>query len=120
MKTWRMLRSFEAGAEACGIEIEQISPQEALRLEPNMNPKLLAALHRPRWRVRPAAPGAGLCRLSKHYGADFLPYHEVQGLLIDGQGRVNGIRVWDRTRNQTYELRGDFVVNATGAWAGQC
>jgi glycerol-3-phosphate dehydrogenase len=33
---------------------------------------------------------------------------------------VTGVQVWDRTDQPvTYELRGDIVINATGAWAGQ-
>ncbi len=30
-----------------------------------------------------------------------------------------GVKVWDRTADKTYELRGDIVINATGAWAGE-
>src|SRR5512143_1124506 len=34
---------FIEGCEACHIPIEELKPQEALRLEPNLNPQLLAA-----------------------------------------------------------------------------
>src|SRR5574339_746942 len=34
---------FIAGCEACHIPIEQLTPQQALKMEPNLNPGLLAA-----------------------------------------------------------------------------
>ena len=32
---------------------------------------------------------------------------------------MKGVQVWDRTSGKEYELGGDIVVNATGAWAGE-
>jgi len=40
-------------------------------------------------------------------------------LIVDGKGNIGGVKVWDRTNDAQYELRGDMVVNATGAWAGE-
>ena len=109
---------FADGAAACGIEVEQISPREALRLEPNLNPTILTTFKVPDGSFDPLRLALAFAASAKYHGAEFRPYHKSQGLLIDGQGRVNGIRVMDRTSSHPYELRGDLVVNATGAWAG--
>ena len=53
---------FEQGAQACGIPIEKMPVKEVLRIEPQLNPADAGRLHRSRWIIRPAAPGAGLCR----------------------------------------------------------
>jgi glycerol-3-phosphate dehydrogenase len=46
-------------------------------------------------------------------------YTEVTELILNGQGNVAGLRVWDRATDSRREIRGDMVINATGAWAGQ-
>ena len=38
---------FVEGCKACGIPIEELTPQEALRLEPLLNPELKAAVRVP-------------------------------------------------------------------------
>jgi glycerol-3-phosphate dehydrogenase len=43
----------------------------------------------------------------------------VEGLILDGNGNVQGIRATDRTSGKKVEFRADMVVNATGAWAGE-
>jgi glycerol-3-phosphate dehydrogenase len=43
----------------------------------------------------------------------------VKGLLVNGKSCVTGVKVWDRTTNREFEIGGDIVVNATGAWAGE-
>lgn len=110
---------FEAGAQACGIEIEKLTPQEALRLEPALNPKLLLAYTVPDGSFDPLRLALVFAATAKKHGSEFRPYHEVEGMLFDGQGNVRGVKVWDRTNGKHYELSADIVINATGAWAGQ-
>jgi glycerol-3-phosphate dehydrogenase len=109
---------FIEGAEACEIPIEEISPGRALQLEPNINPRLLAAFMVPDGTFDPLRLALAFAASARFHGAEFRPYHEVKGFVIDGKGNVAGVRVWDRTTDRTYELRADVVVNATGAWAG--
>jgi len=109
---------FEHGAQECDIEIDRISPQEALRLEPNLNPHLLAAYTVPDGAFDPLRLALGFAASAKFHGAEFYTYHECKSLLFDGTGGACGIEVWDRTSGHSYDLRGDLVVNATGAWAG--
>lgn len=110
---------FLNGAAACGIPVEALTPQQALRLEPNLNPCLRAAFLVPDGTFDPLRLALAFAATAKSNGARFLVYTEVEGLLIDGQGHVIGVAVWDRTTGAKRALRGDIVVNATGAWAGQ-
>jgi glycerol-3-phosphate dehydrogenase len=110
---------FEAGAGQCGIPIEKLPVAEALKLEPNLNPAVLAVYAVPDGAFDPLRLALAFAATAKKNGAAFRPYHEVKDLLVDGQGSVTGARVWDRAENQTYEVHADLVVNATGAWAGQ-
>lgn len=111
--------AFASGAQACHIDIQEISPQEALRLEPNLNPGLLAAFMVPDGTFEPLRLALAFAATAKTNGAHFFPYHEVLGLVINGHGAVCGVKVLDRAVGKEYELRGEIVVSATGAWAGQ-
>jgi glycerol-3-phosphate dehydrogenase len=111
--------TFATGAEACGIPIRRLTPAEALQLEPNLNPNLRLAYSLPDGTFDPLRLALAFAATAKINGARFLPYHEVQELVIDGQGQVAGVVVWDRTSDTRRTIRGDMVVNATGAWAGR-
>ncbi len=110
---------FIEGCEACHIPIEELKPQQALKLEPNLNPRLLAAFTIPDGTFDPLRLALSFAATAKSNGARFHLYTEVEGLLLDGQGNVVGVKTWDRKTNQRGELRADIVVNATGAWAGE-
>jgi glycerol-3-phosphate dehydrogenase len=110
---------FEAGAKACGIPVERISGKKALQLEPNLNPKTLFAYTVPDGSFDPLRLALAFAAHARQNGARFFTYHQVEGLLINGQGNVTGVKVWNRAADSHYELAGDIVINATGAWAGQ-
>jgi glycerol-3-phosphate dehydrogenase len=112
-------QAFKKGAEASHIEYEELSPQQALRLEPNLNPKLLGAYLVPDGTFDPLRLAMAFAATAKVNGAKFKLFTEVEEIIIDGRGSVTGIKVWDRTNDKRYEIRGDMVVNATGAWAGE-
>lgn len=110
---------FEEGAQECGIPIEKLAVKEALRLEPNLNPHTLAVYSVPDGSFDPLRLALAFAASARKNGAEFYPYHQVESLACNGQGNVIGAKVWDRTNDQRYEVRGDVVVNATGAWAGE-
>ena len=109
---------FEQGAQTCGIPIEKLPVKQALSFEPNMNPGALAVYTVPDGAFDPLRLALAFAATAKKNGAVFHPYHQVQELLLDGKGNVIGAKVWDRAEDKTYDIRGDIVINATGAWAG--
>lgn len=111
--------AFEQGAQDCGIEIEKLDIASALKLEPHLNPHVLSVYTVPDGTFDPLRLALAFAATARRRGVKFCPYHEVKNMLMDSQGNVIGVEAWDRTRNQTYALRGDIVINATGAWAGE-
>jgi glycerol-3-phosphate dehydrogenase len=111
--------SFEAGANACHIPIERLTPAQALKLEPGINPNLLLAYTVPDGSFDPLRLALAFAATAKHNGAQFFPFHEARNLLVSGQGNVKGARVMDRHTGSAYDLQADLIINATGAWAGQ-
>ena len=112
-------QEFVAGCAACHIPIEPLTPQQALKLEPNLNPRLLAAFTIPDGVFDPLRLALAFAATARKNGALFKLYHEVKGLLRDGQGNVTGVKALDLSSNQEIALHCDLVVNATGAWVGE-
>jgi glycerol-3-phosphate dehydrogenase len=111
--------SFMDGCHKCGIEVDELTPKQALELEPNLNPRLLVAVAVPDGTFDPLRLALAFAATAKSNGARFNLYNEVEDMVFDGKGDVIGLKVWDRTSDRRYELFGDVVINATGAWAGQ-
>jgi len=110
---------FISGCQACHIPIDEITPQQALALEPNINPKLLTAFLVPDGTFDPLRLALSFAASAKKNGARFRTFTEAKSLIMNGKGAVSGVNVVNRATNQKYELRADIVVNATGAWAGE-
>ncbi|HTX09165.1 MAG TPA: FAD-dependent oxidoreductase [Solirubrobacteraceae bacterium] len=106
------------GCTGAGIPVEQLTPRDALRLEPNLNPELMAAVRVPDATVDPMRLVLRFCASARHNGADIRPYMEVTELLGQG-GLVSGAAVRDRVTGQTGKIHADLVVNASGPWSGQ-
>jgi glycerol-3-phosphate dehydrogenase len=115
----RYAEAFVLGAAACGIPTQELTPQQALRLEPNLNPQIKAAFTVPDGTFDPLRLALAFAATAKGHGAQFSIYTEVTNLLMNGQGDVVGVSIWDRARDRQRELRGDIVINAAGAWAGR-
>ncbi|HEX6304694.1 MAG TPA: FAD-dependent oxidoreductase [Anaerolineales bacterium] len=111
--------AFIEGCQECNIPLEELDREESLRLEPNLNPGVLAAFLVPDGTFDPLRLALAFAATAKSNGARFKLFTEVKSMLTDGQGTVMGIKAWDRTTEEQYELRSDIVINATGAWAGE-
>lgn len=112
-------QDWTAGCEACEIPYKQLTPKEALELEPNINPEVKIAYLVPDGTFDPLRLAMAFAATAKSNGAKFRLYTEVTKLIVDGKGNVTGVAVEDRTSGEKGELYADVVVNATGAWAGE-
>ncbi|MEN6409431.1 MAG: FAD-dependent oxidoreductase [Anaerolineaceae bacterium] len=112
-------QSFIEGCQACHIEIEQLTAEQARRMEPALTKKTVIAFTVPDGTFDPLRLAFAFAATAAKNGARFRTYTEVEKLLTDGQGNVVGVSYWDRTDNTRGELRADIIVNATGAWVGE-
>lgn len=111
---------FAAGAAATGVDAVEITPAEALRREPRLNPWLTRA-----FAVADAAVDGwqmvwGVANSASNYGAKILTYHRVVEIRTDPQsGAVAAVLCRDVRTGDDVGIDCRFVVNAAGAWAGQ-
>ena len=108
-------QTFIQSCQAAGIDAQAISPEEAIRLEPSVNPNLIGAVKVPDGTVDPFRLTAANMLDAREHGAQVLTYHEVMGLIREGD-RVKGVRVYDHQSKNMYEIRAQIVVNAGGIW----
>jgi glycerol-3-phosphate dehydrogenase len=110
------LEPFLEGCADCCIPTQTLTPDEALRLEPLLNPELKAAVRIPDATMDAMRMPLRFFATAKHGGAGIHAYMEVEGLLVHDHV-VSGAVVRDHVTGKKGEIRADIVVNATGPWA---
>ncbi|HZD74455.1 MAG TPA: FAD-dependent oxidoreductase [Actinomycetota bacterium] len=108
--------AFLDACESCGIAALELSPAEALRLEPNLNPALKGAVRVPDATMDAMRLPLRFLATARRGGARLRPFTEVVGLLQHA-GRVTGVAVREHHSGRELEIGADLVVNATGPWS---
>ncbi|RJL23372.1 anaerobic glycerol-3-phosphate dehydrogenase subunit A [Pectobacterium polaris] len=106
---------FITACQQSGIRAQALDPLEALRLEPAANPTLIGAVRVPDGSVDPFRLTAANMIDACEHGAEVLTYHEVIGLIRQGD-RITGVRVFDHKKGVETEIYAQVVVNAGGIW----
>jgi len=112
------LPPFLAGCEDSGIRTQVLQPDQALRLEPMLNPDLRVAVRVPDATMDAMRMPLRFFATARANGADLLNYVDVTDLLVQG-GLVSGARVRDLVTGREGHIGADLVVNACGPWSGQ-
>jgi len=109
---------FIAGCQATGVDCEEITPAQALREEPRLNPRISRAFRVPDASIDVWKTVWALGHGAQQRGARILPYHEAVAIHRQGD-EVTGARLRDVRTGEETEVEARVTVNATGAWAGQ-
>jgi glycerol-3-phosphate dehydrogenase len=109
---------FADGCHATGIECEEISPAQALREEPRLNPQISRVFRVPDGNMEIWKLVWALARGAQLRGARVLPYHAVVAVHRDGD-EITGARLRDARTGEESEVHARVTVNAAGAWSGR-
>ncbi len=107
-------QTFIDACQQAGIEATPLSPQEALRREPAVNPTLLGAVQVPDGTIDPFRLTAANMLDAREHGAQILTGCEVTGLLRRGD-RVCGVQVYDRQLHQARTLYAGWWLTPPGS-----
>ena len=105
------LEEFLRGCRSAGVAAEELSPKEALKLEPQLNPELVAAVE-----VNDAVADPFLLTVANAFAA----YRH--GAKIETYARVVEVadgRVSYLQDGRRQEIEVEVVINASGVWAGE-
>jgi glycerol-3-phosphate dehydrogenase len=104
---------------ASDIPARRVTREEALRLEPNLNPELRCAVQVPDGTMDAMRLPLRFFATAKRNGATIRPFTEAVAMTIvqGSSGRcVTGVSVQDHTSGRRYDIGADLVVNAAGPW----
>jgi glycerol-3-phosphate dehydrogenase len=107
---------FVKGCAECGIPAQELTREQALALEPNLNPAALAAVRVPDATMDAMRMPLRFFATARRGGADLRNYMEVLELLVANRV-VSGAVVRDHVTGKVGEIHADVVVNATGPWS---
>ncbi len=109
------LRRSVSRAKAIGMEVEIISPEEALRIMPQLSPdNLYGAIYLPRdGQLDPYTTTTTMVRLAKEMGVEVNTCVRVSGIELNSKGEIK------RVLTDHGPIRTEIVVNAAGMWAPQ-
>jgi glycine cleavage system T protein len=109
------LRRSVSRAKAIGMEVEIISPEEALRIMPQLSKEnLYGAIYLPRdGQLDPYTTTTTMVRLAKELGVEVNTCVRVTGIELSPKGEVQ------RVLTDHGPIRTEIVVNAAGMWAPQ-
>lgn len=108
-------QKFIDACQKAGIDAERLTPEQALEMEPSVNPTLIGAVKVPDGTIDPFRLTAANMLDAHEHGATVRTRCEVTGLIRKGD-RVSGIVIYDKAHNQTEKLYAPVVVNAAGIW----
>ena len=100
-------------AKAIGMDVEIISPSEALKVMPQISDKdLYGAIYLPRdGHLDPYGTTTAMARLIKEMGVDVNTHTRVTGLELSPKGEIQ------KVITEMGSIKTNLVVNAAGMWA---
>ncbi|MBT2517444.1 FAD-binding oxidoreductase [Streptomyces sp. ISL-90] len=108
------LLAFAASQRAAGVDARALELDEALALEPELNPEITAAVHYPEdAQVQPVTATEALLASARRHGAEVRVGVAVTGALHDSSGRLTGVRT------TAGEVAAGAVLVAAGPWSGE-
>ena len=107
--------TFVKACGKAGIKASVISPEEARRIEPSVNPDLVGAVRVPDASIDPFHLTTANILDARRHGADILTYHEATGLIVRN-GRIEGVQLRDNHTGEDSEAHCRLVINAAGIW----
>ncbi|MEM0139867.1 MAG: FAD-dependent oxidoreductase [Ferroplasma sp.] len=99
-----------------GIPTEEITTEELLKVEPNVNRMVQRAIRVPDKVIYGHAFGSAVAVESKLEGAKLKFRSEVVGAKVE-ENNISEIKY--RYKNNIYSEKFDYVVNSTGPWSGK-
>jgi len=109
---------FEAKRDACeeiGIPVKTLDGDEAREMVPDLADETERAFEVPDAAIYPSRLVAANAADARDHGATIHPHAPVEDVTVD-DGRVSDVRVGGSVDDR---IEADYVVNATGAWAGE-
>lgn len=108
-------KTFVEACTRAGIRADIISPEEARRIEPAVNPTLIGAVRVPDASIDPFRLTTANIIDARRHGAVMKTYEEVVGLIVEN-ATVKGVKLRNNHTGEITEVHCRLVINAAGVW----
>jgi glycerol-3-phosphate dehydrogenase len=112
----KYISKFLTSCASAGVKAGEIGVKEALAMEPNLSPDIIAAVEVPDASVDPFFLVWGNIGSARAAGSAVLNHTSVRSFEVRN-GRIVAAVIGDGADRRT--VRPEMVINAGGAWAGQ-
>lgn len=109
------LPRFIAACQDCGIPAQEVPVQQALRWEPLLNPKILAAVQIPDGVFDPYRFCLSFLATAQSNGTEVHTFCEVIGI----DAHRCQVEVFNRQAGKTQTFEADAIVNSAGPWVSK-
>jgi glycerol-3-phosphate dehydrogenase len=106
-------KTFLEACEACNIPVRELTVEDALRMEPLLNPHILSAIQIPDGVFDPYRLCLSYLATACQHGAKVRTFCDVKDLDIPNRN----VKFHSRITNKTESLSGDVIINVAGPWA---
>lgn len=106
------------GCEKAGIKAQEISVDEALKMEPNLAKNILRCFRVPDSCVDGFRLVTHNLMSAKRYGGKAYFYHEVDAIDCTG-GKVRSVSAINTITGEKLQVQCKYIINASGSWAGE-
>ena len=106
------------GCKTAGIKTEEVSLEDAFKLEPNLSRDILKVYRVPDSCIDGFRLVWQNAMSARKYGGELYTYHKVIEIITEG-GKVKGVKALNKINNEIAEFGCDYIINASGSWAGE-
>lgn len=111
------IAEFSGRCERCGITATEIDVKDAREMEPNISPHTIAVYEVPDASVDPFMLSLDNVAHARQLGCSYFRFSEVVGFDIRNK-KIESVHIRNTQTNEIYHIQPDWVINASGAWAG--
>lgn len=109
---------WEAACKTAGIDTREADLEEAFRLEPHLSEKISRVYRVPDSCIDGFRLVWQNALSARRYGGELYTYHKVTGIVAES-GRIKGVKAVNKITGETAVFGCDYIVNASGSWAGE-
>jgi glycerol-3-phosphate dehydrogenase len=110
--------TFIKGLKENGIPFKNVTKEDVLKLEPNINPGIKDAIWVPDKVVHAMDLIMSAALTAALNGATFYTFREVVD-FIKINNKIEGVKVYNRIKDRLEEIDADIIINSAGPWSAK-
>jgi glycerol-3-phosphate dehydrogenase len=114
----KYIADFPQLCRRSGIPVNEVTPEEARRREPNLSDKIIAAYAVPEAAIDPFRLSCENIQHAIELGTTLLRWSKVVGFKRKNK-RIKAVELLDMRSGKKTVVETELVVNAAGAWVGE-